>query len=160
MAAIELRDAVRRLPARSVLALTVWGEARGESTRGQVAVAWVVKNRAAARRQTIPHVCLDRWQFSCWWGQDPNAQALRLRAERVLAGQVLPEPRWLAILQLSHQVLVGGLADPTGGADHYLTTILHQDDDCPLWAKSMTVATTIGRHVFLQDRPESRDRRA
>jgi len=30
---------------RDVLARTPWGEARGESTAGQVAVAWTIRNR-------------------------------------------------------------------------------------------------------------------
>jgi hypothetical protein len=37
----EVRAAVKQLPARTVLGLTLWGEARGEPVEGQVAVAWV-----------------------------------------------------------------------------------------------------------------------
>ena len=99
----------------------------------------------------MQHVCLDRWQFSCWWGQDVNAQALRARALRVITGDVLPEPRWLALLQLAYQVLHGVVPDPTGGADHYLTTALYQDEDAPTWSKVLPVTVTIGHHTFLKD---------
>lgn len=152
----EIRAAVRCLPARTVLGLTVWGEARGEPVAGQVAVAWVIKNRAAARRQSVQKVCLAKWQFSCWWEDSANARQLLERAERVLTGELLPEPRWLHLLQLCHQVLVGATPDPTGGADHYLTTTLYRSEDAPTWAGVMPVVATIGRHTFLRDTGERR----
>lgn len=156
MTRAELHDAVRHLPARAVLALTVWGEARGEPVDGQVAVAWVIKNRAARRRQTVQKVCLAPWQFSCWWEDSANARLLAERAEQMLAGRIMPEPRWLALLQRCHQVLVGAVPDPTAGADHYLTTTLYSSDDAPTWAGVMPVVATIGRHTFLRDTGERR----
>lgn len=56
------------------LARTLWGEARGEPIEGQVAVAWVIRNRAdgarfagqlLGREGAVAHVCLTLWQFSC-----------------------------------------------------------------------------------------------
>lgn len=151
MTPAEVRDAVRCLPARTVMGLTVWGEARGEPLDGQVAVAWVIKNRAAARRQTIQKVCLAKWQFSCWWEDSENARLLRERAEHVLTGELLPEPRWLTLLQLCTQVLVGAVPDPTHGSDHYLTSVLYASENAPDWAQAMPVVATIGRHTFLRD---------
>ena len=151
MTPAEVRQVVRLLPARTVLGLTLWGEARGEPATGQAAVAWVIKNRAAARRQTIQTVCLAKWQFSCWWEDSPNSTALYLRSERVLSGTVIAEPHWLHLLQLATQVLVGAVPDPTGGADHYLTTTLYRGDDAPTWSRAMPVVATIGRHTFLRD---------
>lgn len=147
---MEIRGAVRTLPARAVLALTIYGEARGEPVEGQVAVGWVIKNRAAKRMQTIQEVCLAPAQFSCWWGDDVNALRVRDRARRVLLGEVPADARWLAILQVAHQVLVGAIADPTAGSDHYLTTALYESDP-PAWAKTMPVVAVIGRHTFLRD---------
>ncbi len=151
MTPAEVRAAVKQLPARTVLALTCWGEARGEPRDGQIAVCWVIKNRAAYRRQTIQEVCLAKAQFSCWWGEDANAQALRRRAQRVLAGDIVPDPSWLTLLTLAYQVLVGIIPDPTLGGDHYLTQTLYEGEDCPAWAKTMPVAVHIGAHVFLKD---------
>ena len=147
----ELRAQVRRLPARTVLALTVWGEARGEPVVGQVAVAWVIVNRARYRRQKVPTVCLAKWQFSCWWEASRNRDLLFARVLRVLNGDVVPETRWLDLLQRCHQVLVDGVPDPTGGADHYLTTALYASENRPTWAGVMPVTATIGRHTFLRD---------
>lgn len=151
MTAADLRMAARTLPARTVMGLTVWGEARGEPIGGRIAVCWVIRNRAEHRNQTIQTVCLARWQFSCWWGNDANALAVRDRAFRVLTGEVIPDAAWLHTLQVAHQVLVGAVADPTGQADHYLTTALYDDAACPTWAKTMPVAERIGRHIFLRD---------
>lgn len=133
------------------MALTVWAESRSEPVEGQVAVAWVIKNRAARRRQTIQKVCLAPWQFSCWWEDSKNAGLLALRAERMLEGRIMPEPKWLELLQRCHQVLIGAIPDPTGFADHYLTTSLYQSEDAPAWARVLPVTVTIGRHTFLKD---------
>lgn len=60
------------------VALTVWGEARGESMVGQSAVAWVIRNRQAnpgwwsRPHHTLADVCLASYQFSCWNRNDPN----------------------------------------------------------------------------------------
>lgn len=151
MTPTELRKAVSQLPDRTVLGLTVYGEARGEPIEGRIAVAWVIKNRAAHRQQSIQKVCLAQWQFSCWWGFDANALAVRDRAFRVLTGEVVADAAWLQTLTLAHQVLVGAVADPTGQADHYLTTALYHDPHRPSWAADMPVTQVIGRHTFLRD---------
>lgn len=151
MTPTELRAAVRTLPDRTILGLTVWGEARGEPVKGRIAVAWVIKNRAANRRQTIAQVCLQRWQFSCWWGSDANAEAVRNRAFRVLTGEVVADANWLETLQVAHQVLVGAVADPTEGADHYVTAALYEDAHRPAWVGIMRVTQRLGRHVFMSD---------
>ena len=58
-----------------IMAKTIWGEARGESHNGQVAVAWVIRNRAERGGwwgNTIREVCLKDQQFSCWNHNDCN----------------------------------------------------------------------------------------
>ena len=58
-----------------IMAKTIWGEARGESYSGQVAVAWVIRNRAERGGwwgNTIREVCLKDQQFSCWNHNDCN----------------------------------------------------------------------------------------
>ncbi len=151
MTPAEVRQVVRGLPARTVLGLTLWGECRGEPRLGQVAVAWVVKNRASRRRQSVQTVCLAKWQFSCWWEESPNAAYLRELALRVVQGEVIPNPRWLDTLQVAYQVLEGAIPDPTLGSDHYLTTQLYESDNRPAWASAMPVMVVVGRHVFLSD---------
>tara|TARA_Y100001937_G_scaffold37965_1_gene54152 strand:- start:1173 stop:1688 length:516 start_codon:yes stop_codon:yes gene_type:complete len=49
-----------------IVALTLLGEARGESEIGVYGVACVIQKRAAQRKLTPAQVCLQPWQFSIW----------------------------------------------------------------------------------------------
>lgn len=58
---------------------TTWAEARGESQRGQIAVAEVIQRRAALKYfsdGTVAGTVLRPSQFSCWRTSDPNFPAL------------------------------------------------------------------------------------
>lgn len=97
-------------------ARTVWGEARGEPELGQVAVAWVIRNRAewtppAWWGDSIKTVCRKPFQFSCWNPRDPN------RAH--LLGSVDALEGYADIFTIVSGVLTGDTKDPTGGATHY-----------------------------------------
>lgn len=153
MTPYQIRTALLTHQARDVLALTVDAEARGEPAEGRAGVAWVIKTRAERRRQTIQAICLQKNQFSCWWGDDANSRRLFARAEAVVLG-VVPEPHadaaWLETASIARRVLAGSLPDPTFGSDHYLTTALYRSDKCPAWARGMTIMGTIGHHTFLR----------
>jgi N-acetylmuramoyl-L-alanine amidase len=134
------------------MALTVWAEARGESREGQIAVAWVIRNRWRnpgwwSRQKgdgipddTITAVCRDPWQFSCWNPSDPNLF-------RLLSPQTLSRTDYLSILTLCRQVLdvESRTADPTGGADHYCTKAIAKHTR---WAKGRKPIAVIGNHQF------------
>ena len=67
---VDLEDA-------DILARTIMGEARGESTEGQIAVAWAILNRARSGMWfgcggDIHAVCVKPYQFSCWNDDDPS----------------------------------------------------------------------------------------
>lgn len=136
----------------TVLARTIWGEARGESWLGKVAVAWTVRNRvarsAAHRERTgrdywfggdVKTICLYRkgpWgQFSCWNPTDPN----RSRIERVS----LDEPQMAICCAAALAVMSGVIDDPTGGSCHYHVAGLRAT-----WSIGKTPTVEIGRHVF------------
>lgn len=132
-----------------ILARTLYGEARGEPTGGQVAVAWVIRNRASRARfagdlvgdiGAVERVCLAPWQFSCWNKGDPN-RALLMAADI---------PGYSAQLAIAGGVLEGTIPDPTGGADHYYTEAAPSWAGVwpPSWAEAMP-KRTIGAHVFL-----------
>jgi hypothetical protein len=52
------------------MALTIWAEARGESHEGQLAVGYVILNRARLWRKSIKEVCYAKNQFSCYNSND------------------------------------------------------------------------------------------
>lgn len=99
---------------RTILAKTLWGEARGEGQAGQQAVACVILNRARRkyRGDSVSAVC--RWpsQFSCWNANDPN---------RALLDRLDPaaDAAYATALAVADLALTGRLDDPTRGALHY-----------------------------------------
>jgi N-acetylmuramoyl-L-alanine amidase len=137
------------------LARTIYGEARGEPPEGQVAVAWVIVNRALAaqagqRRDrpghhgqfgdgTVKGACLARAQFSCWnddgTDESQRAKLLALHA----TDPVLQKCRHIA-----DGVLDGQYDDPTNGCLFYF----NPDVVDPPWAKDVNYVTTIGHHDF------------
>ena len=124
------------------LARTIWGEARGESMQGRIAVAWVVLNRANDAQQrfdrTVEKVCTAPKQFSCWNANDPNLAKLKAVTDTNLA--------FRECLDVASRAVSGKLPpDPTGGANHYHATSL---TPLPKWAKNVAPTATIGSHVF------------
>src|SRR5574343_89233 len=133
---------------RDVVALTLYGEARGEPLEGQLAVASVLMNRKADGRwgRTFMQVCLATRQFSCWNAKDPNEALLhRISAdiERFASNDAaLRRCLWLA------DGLVAGLMPSTvKSATHYYATSLR---DTPRWAKTGTPVGRVGNHLFFE----------
>lgn len=131
-----------------ILGRTIWGEARGETVEGQIAVAWVIRNRAEraqfARYQlgidgAVAFVCLSPWQFSAWNEKDPNRKKML----------TLTNDEGAAQFALARKVLQGEIEDPTRGADHYHVTAMREFPD---WATKMKPVREIGRHTFYDSR--------
>ena len=123
----------------TVMARTVWGEARGEPAIGKIAVAAVILNRA--RRpgwwgRTVSEVCLAKYQFTCWLPADPNR-------ERMLAVN-LSDRALLDCVAACLDALRG--IDPTDGACHYLNPTAV--GEMPRWAMNRKADVVIGRHYF------------
>jgi spore germination cell wall hydrolase CwlJ-like protein len=157
-------------PPELLLALTLYGEARGETAPGKRAVAWVVRNRmeraaewmANKGRQhplfgdgTVAGVVLRPWQFSCWNKGDPNLHRLLeiVQTDGESAGAGL----WAVLRAVAAGVLAEPpeWSDPTFGATHYCTVALWDTDDPKAWYGNAEIASgrtretvTIGNHVF------------
>lgn len=119
------------------MARTLWGEARGEPIEGQIAVAWVIRNRAENGRwwgRDIEGVCRKPWQFSCWHDQP----GIRLPS-------LDKNPRFSDLKNLCREVLEGKYTDPTMRSDHYCTTAVAPKT---AWAKTRKPVVTIGAHAF------------
>lgn len=140
-----------------VLARTVYGEARGESDLGRLAVAYVACNRAViAARYVLKHgkrhplygggsiaeACLAPWQFSCWNNTDANLKKLLLVDLESDAGA---PSLWAARTAIDRTA-----PDPTNGATNYFTAMAPHDgmDWPPKWAESMKLVASIGAHNF------------
>jgi len=134
---------------RDILARTLWGEARGESPAGQIAVAWTIRNRVFDGKvkswwgEGYAGVCQKPWQFSCWNKSDPNYAYLS-------GVKTIPAAQYAQALKAADQVMAGTTPDPTGGATHYYATTMPKP---PVWAKNAKQTLKLGRHVFFKDVP-------
>lgn len=134
-----------------ITARTIFGEARGErGTLPLVAVAWVIRNRAAARvgdgagkpmwwGGTPAEVCLKAVQFSCWNPDDPNLP--------VIQAATLDQPRFAECFGIAALVLAGdSFPDPTKGATHYYALGI----PAPSWASVLMETAIIGTQRFMK----------
>ncbi|MQX37458.1 cell wall hydrolase [Roseospira navarrensis] len=125
------------------LALNDYWEARGESTRGRVAVAQVVLNRArdprfpasicgvvTENRSTKPRLCQFSW--NCDGRSDTPHEAAAWRASVLLAKSLLMRNN--------------AISDLTGGALWY-----HNRHVDPGWSGRLEFATRVGDHYFYRE---------
>ena len=127
------------------MALTMWGEARGQGEEAMRAVGHVIDNRRRLGRHGsyATETVSEAWQFSCWNAGDPNRAAM----QNVLA--LPPGSRehrmWIAARAIADEILGGRSIDPTSGALFY-----HTNAVAPRWSQGMTPVARIGTHVFFR----------
>ena len=131
-----------------IAAKTLWGECRGEPENGQVAVGWVIRNRAAWRPHswwgwTPSDVCLKSEQFSCW-----NEGSVELPAMNGLRDG---EPLYVSLKALAKSVFDGEVDDPTKGSTQY-----QRVGTGAWWSKNLEIAVLIGKHEFYRLTPDGK----
>lgn len=137
----EHKDYLLTLSSIDLMARTIYGEARGESTAGQEAVANVIINRLKKQGwygKTIHEVILKPYQFSCWLENDPNFNIL-LSIHLKLDKQI----------EIATKAIKLELIDNTNGATHY-----HTKQIVPDWIKNpdrMRKTVEIGNHIFYRE---------
>lgn len=148
-------DLTAQLSELQTLALTVYGEARGESVYGRIAVGCTVRNRVAANKarwglNSYKQVCLKAWQFSCWLpagGADNYATVME--AARVLLGGERPGPVLRECLWVAEGVMTDRLQDCVSGATHYFApAAMKPAGKVPEWANGLYHVAQIGSHLF------------
>lgn len=152
-------DLLAALTERQVVALTVYGEARGERVEGKVAVACVIRNRVNENRFGVGFkaVCLAPWQFSCWKreGGAANHDAIMTTARLMAAGKAAGAqlgPRLRECDWIAEGIIGDRLQDITRKATHYITRQLWETKP-PKWAMDQTPCIGIGAHVFFNGVP-------
>lgn len=122
-----------------IMAKTIFGEARGETYEGQVAVACCILNRFKSGKwfagKTIAQTCQKPWQFSCWNKNDPNSQKIAS----------LTFPTYSKYFPIIKDAILG---DITNGATHYYAPALVKE---PNWAKGKEPCFECGNHLFFKD---------
>ena len=142
----------------TLLAMLVWGEARGESPEGRLAVAHVPLTRMMKRKTmrktgiSLREIILTPWQFSCFNKSDPNRDKLLRPVE--LEGL----DRWAACWRSAALALSDPSGNPAPGATHYVVRRLWSrpaaDPNRPKWFEAPNIPSRtqliaqIGHHVF------------
>ena len=123
---------------QACLANGIYFEARGESLRGQAAVAQVILNRV--RNPAYPNsICGVVYQNDGWFNRCQFSFACDGRKDRIT------EPsRYKIAKDVAMAVTAGKIFLPeVGSATHYYANYVH-----PGWARAMEKMTKIGLHIF------------
>ena len=131
------------------IALTIWGEARGEPIEGKVAVACVLRNRLRSGRwgQSFESVCLAPYQFSCWNETDPNLPKLQTYADRLVRGVTITDPVFRECQWIADGLIHGVIRPRVANALHYYAASMPTP---PYWAKTGTMIGRVAGHLFLE----------
>ncbi|MEP2715603.1 cell wall hydrolase [Pseudophaeobacter sp.] len=124
----------------SCLAEALYFEARGETVKGQFAVAEVIMNRVNSAQfpNTLCGVINQgtgrRYQCQFTYTCDGHEEVIREKAA------------YVRVAKVARLVIDGAAPDLTAGATYYHTTAVS-----PRWSRSFTKTTRIGVHLFYRD---------
>lgn len=131
---------------RDAIALTIYGEARGEGIEGMIAVSRVILNRyhAGGYGRSLAEVCQKPKAFSCWNTDDDNRpRLLELMGKR-------PPIDNLALNQC--YVLADVLLFEVGAAYNFVNVCHYfAGSDRPKWFRDGLISFKLGRHTFVRD---------
>lgn len=129
-------------PEQKCLANAVYFEARGESLRGQAAVAQVVLNRV--RNPTYPNsICGVVYQNDSWFNRCQFSFACDGVKDRILSPSHYRKAQDVALAVTAGKIFL----PEVGSATHYYAQYVS-----PGWARAMKKMTKIGLHIFYRTR--------
>lgn len=119
------------------LAEALYFEARGETVKGQFAVAEVIKNRVKSSRYPSSFCAVINQgtgrKYQCQFTYTCDGQA-----------EVIAEPNaYIRVGKVARAILDGRAPPVTNGATHYHTTAVR-----PRWSRVLTRTARIGVHLF------------
>ena len=135
-----------------ILIRTIYGEARGESRKGKIAVAFIPCTRAKIAAEykkihkknhplygsgTVASACTMAYQFSCWNLNDSNLPIINALNLESIEAQPSIEACHIALEELE--------VDPSCGATHYHTINMIP---FPNWAEGQKSCAKVGMHIF------------
>jgi len=137
---------------RDLMIRTIIGEAAGESSEGQAAVAHVILNRANSSRHgnTIEDVVLAPAQFSAWNAVTGGAGGSG--ANNLVRSHGPDSDLYKSVGNIVDGVTKGSINDPSGGATHYFSPAGMTGRRAPDWWTEESQrgggAIKIGGHIF------------
>ena len=133
------------------LATMVYGEARGESVQGKLAVAWSAVNRQLKKaNKTVCQIVLAPKQYSIFNDNPALKQAATSLEVEPKQKNPIDQQTWQDSVRVAEQVLTGAAADPTGGATHYIADrVMRQKGYVyPKWSRQYRQVAVIENHRF------------
>lgn len=133
------------------LATMIYGEARGETKIGQVAVAYSAMNRLRANK-TLCDVVLAPYQYSIF-NNNPEliaaAKSLHIEPKQK---NVIDERSWDNAMEVAETVFKKSVPDPTKGSTHYLApkVIAAKGFVYPKWSRQYKLVAVIDNHKFFK----------
>lgn len=138
---------------KKCLATMIYGEARGETVKGQVAVAYSAVNRAK-HNKSVCHVVLEPKQYSVF-NKNPKLKqiALSLHLQPQTRNKD-EEAAWLSANRVAERVIKRKVKDPTNGSTHYYSpnAVSKLGYTIPAWSTEYKVMAMIDNHVFYKDK--------
>ena len=121
-----------------IISYTLYAEARGEPFKGKMAVAAVIQTRSKRFKISLPNVCQQDQQFSCW-------NSLSAVPEFYISGEgILPAD----IKARSDCYGIAWVLMASAREWNYLTHFYNPAIATPSWAGSLRGQCTIGNHIF------------
>lgn len=128
------------------LAVTIFGEARGESEKGQIAVAYTILNRSLNKRKTLCDIALAPKQYSIF-NNNPKLRAIATSLHLVPQQKnIIDKNSWDRAMAVAQMVARKTVQDPGHGATHYVAykSLTHIPD----WTRKFKVSAKIDNHTF------------
>lgn len=143
---------VEEMKQAKCLATMVYGEARGESGKGKVAVAYTAMNRAG--KKTVCGVVLAPKQYSIF-NDNPalKAAAMSLHLEPRQKNPI-DKNSWTQSTEIAELVIRKQITDPTKGATHYLAdkVMKIKGYKYPRWSREYQLVAIVDNHKFYKQK--------
>lgn len=132
------------------LAVTIYGEARSESEKGQIAVAYTVLNRAV--NKSLCQVALAPKQYSVFNNNPELRAAATSKHLQPKQRNVIDKNSWDQAVRVAHMVMQKTIKDPTNGATHYIAdhVMKVKGYKYPKWSRQYNVVAVIENHRFFK----------
>lgn len=134
------------------LSVTIYGEARGESEQGQVAVAYTALNRAVKSAKSVCNIVLSPKQYSIF-NNNPELRAAAMSLHiNPKQKNIIDQQSWDRAVKVANMVIQRAVKDPTMGATHYIAPIVMKAKNYryPKWSKQYKLVAVIDGHKFFK----------
>lgn len=142
-----------RMDETKCLATMVYGEARGETYKGKIAVAWSAVNRKNKSGKDLCDVVLAPKQYSIFNGNESFQKVATTFDIAPPTKNAIEQAAWEESWKVATEVVGRKHADPTQGATHYIAydAMARLGYRIPRWAKEFQLTGKFDNHTFYKE---------